>query len=53
MIKKVIINTEGDTGIIFWLEGNGVKVSLSNFGCYVKFNKECYHKGYKTNKVNT
>jgi hypothetical protein len=38
----------------FWLESNDVKVSLSDFGSYdVKFNKECYHKGYKSGTVNT
>jgi hypothetical protein len=35
------------------LEGNDEKVSLSDFGSYVKFNKECHHKGYKSGKVNT
>jgi hypothetical protein len=35
------------------LEGNDVRVSLRNFGSYVKFNKECYHKGYKSSEVNT
>ncbi len=27
-------------------------MSLSDFGSYMKFNKECYHKGYKSGKVN-
>ncbi len=27
--------------------------SLSDFGSYVKFNKECYHKGYKSGTINT
>jgi hypothetical protein len=49
----VITDTEEDISIIFWLDGNGVKVSLRDFGSYVKFNKECYHKGYKSGKVNT
>jgi hypothetical protein len=35
------------------LEGNDEKVSLGDFGSYVKFNKECYHKGYKSGEVNT
>jgi hypothetical protein len=46
-------DTEDDIGIIVWLESNDVKVSLRDFGIYVKFNKECYHKGYKCNTVNT
>jgi hypothetical protein len=50
---KVINNTEDNIGMFFWLEGNDVRVSLRNFGCYMKFNKECYHKGYKRGKVNT
>jgi hypothetical protein len=39
MIKKckVITTTEDDR----------------NFGSCVKFNKECYHKGYKSGEVNT
>ncbi len=40
-------------GIIFQLEGNDEKVSLRDFGSYAKFNKEYYHKGYKSSKVNT
>jgi hypothetical protein len=35
------------------MEGNDVKVSLRDFGSYMKFNKECYHKGYKCGMVNT
>ncbi len=50
---NVITDTEDDIGITFQLEGNDVKVSLRDFGSYVKFNKECYHKGYKSGKVNT
>jgi hypothetical protein len=50
---NVITDTEDDICIIFQLEGNDVKVSLRDFGSYVKFNKECYHKGYKSGKVNT
>ncbi len=41
---NVITDTEDDIGIIFKLEGNNVNVSLRDFGSYVKFNKECYHK---------
>ncbi len=50
---NVFTDTEDDIGIIFQLEGNDVKVSLRDFGRYVKFNKECYHKGYKSSTVNT
>jgi hypothetical protein len=49
----MITDTEDDIGIIFQLEGNDVKVSIRDFGNYVKFNKACYHKGYKNSKVNT
>jgi hypothetical protein len=49
----VITDTEDNNGIIFQLEGNDVKVSLRDFGRYVKFDKECCHKGYKSGKVNT
>jgi hypothetical protein len=35
------------------LEGNDVKVGIRDFESYVKFNKECYHKGYKRGTVNT
>jgi hypothetical protein len=48
---NVITGTEDDIDIFFQLEGNDVKVSLRDFGSYVKFNKECYHKGYKSGKV--
>jgi hypothetical protein len=50
---NVITDTEDDICIIFWLESNDVKVSHRDFGSYVKFNKECYHKGYKSGEVNT
>ncbi len=50
---NMITDTGDNIGIIFQLEGNDVKVSLRAFGSYVKFNKECYHKGYKSGKVNT
>jgi hypothetical protein len=49
----MITDTEDNIGIIFQLEGYDVKVSLRDFGSYVKFNKECYHKGYKRGMVNT
>jgi hypothetical protein len=35
------------------LEGNYVKVNIRDFGGYMKFNKECLHKGYKSGMVNT
>jgi hypothetical protein len=35
------------------LEGYDVKASLRDFGSYVKFNKECIHKGYKCGRENT
>jgi hypothetical protein len=41
---NVITDTEDNIGIIFWLESNDVKVKLRDFGSYVKFNKDCYHK---------
>jgi hypothetical protein len=50
---NVITDSEDNISIIFKLEGNYVKVSLRDFGSYVKFNKECYHKGYKCGRVNT
>ncbi len=50
---NVIDDTEDDISIIFKLEGNDLKVSLRDFGSYVKFNKECIHKGYKCGTVNT
>ncbi len=50
---NVITDTEDDIGIIFKLESNDVKVSLRDFGSYVKFDKECYHKGYRCGTVNT
>ncbi len=49
----MITDTEDNSGIIFMLEGNDVKVSLRDFGSYVKFNKECYHKGFKCSTLNT
>ncbi len=51
--RNVITDTEDDIGIIFQLEGKDIKNSIRDFGSYVKFNKECYHKGYKNGKVNT
>ncbi len=50
---NVITDTDNNIGIIFKLEGNDVKVSQRDFGSYVKFNKECYQKGYKCSMVNT
>jgi hypothetical protein len=50
---SVITDTEDNIGIIFHLEGNDEKVSLRDFGSYMKFNKKCIHKGYKSGKVNT
>ncbi len=50
---NMITDTEDDIGIIFQLEGNDVKVSMRDYGSYVKFKKECYHKGYRNSKVNT
>jgi hypothetical protein len=35
------------------LEDNDGKVSLRDFGSYMKFNKKRYHKGYKSGTVNT
>jgi hypothetical protein len=39
--------------INFNLEGNDVKVSIRDFGLYLKFNKECSHKQYKGGTENT
>jgi hypothetical protein len=50
---NVTTDTEDDIGMIFQLEGYDVKVSLWDFGSYVKFNDECYHKGYKSSTVKT
>jgi hypothetical protein len=49
----VITDTEDDIRIIFKLEGNDVKVSQRDFGIFMRFNKECYHKRYKCGTVNT
>jgi hypothetical protein len=49
----MITDTEDNIGIIFKLEGNDVKVSIRDFGSYVKFNKDCLHKGYKCGLENT
>ncbi len=49
----MITDSEDNIGMIFQLGGKDVKVSLRDFGSYVKFNKECYHKGYKSGEVNT
>ncbi len=50
---NVITNTEDNISIIFKLEGINVKVSIRDFGSYMKFNKECYHKQYRCSMVNT
>jgi hypothetical protein len=50
---NVVTDTEDNIGIFFKSDGNDVKVSLRDFGSYVKFNKECYCKGYKCGRVNT
>jgi hypothetical protein len=50
---NVITDTEDSIGIVFKLEGNDVKVSMRDFGSYVKFNKECLCKGYKCGTENT
>ncbi len=52
-VCNMITDTEDDIGIIFKLEGNNLKGSLRDFGSYVKFNKEYYHKGYKCGTINT
>jgi hypothetical protein len=44
---------EDEIGLIFELEGKETKGCLRDFGSYVKFSKECYHKGYKNGSVNT
>jgi hypothetical protein len=49
----MITDAEDAIGIIFKLEGNNVKVSIRDFGSCMKFNKECYHKEYKWDMVNT
>ncbi len=50
---NMITDTEDNISIIYKLEGNDVKVSIRDFGSYMKFNKECLHKGYKCNTENT
>jgi hypothetical protein len=50
---NVITDTEDKISIVFQLESKDVKVSIRDFGRYLKFNKECYHKGYKKGEVNT
>jgi hypothetical protein len=49
----MITDTEDNTGIIFKLDDDYVKVNIRDFGSYVKFNKECLHKGYKCGTENT
>ncbi len=43
---------EDEIGLIFDLEGKETKVCLRDLGSYVKFSKECRHKGYKSGSVN-
>ncbi len=50
---NMIEDTEDNIGLVFKLEGNDVKVSLRDFGSYLKFNKECLLKGYKCGMVDT
>jgi hypothetical protein len=50
---NMITDTEDNTGIIFKLKGSDVKVSMRDFGSFIKFNKECLHKGYKCGTENT
>ena len=47
------MDNEDEIGLIFNLEGKETKVCLRYFGSYVKFSKECYHKGYKSGSVHT
>ena len=44
---------EDEIGLIFDLEGKETKVCLRDLGSYVKFSKECRHKGYKSGSVKT
>jgi hypothetical protein len=37
----------------FDLQGEEVNISLRDFGSYMKYNKECLHKGYKSSVVDT
>ena len=50
---NVITDTEDNISMIFWLESNDEKFSIRDFGSYAKFNKECYHEGYKSGEVKT
>ena len=50
---NVIEDTENNIGIKFKLGVNDVKVSLRDLESYVKFDKECLHKGYKCGTVGT
>jgi hypothetical protein len=50
---NVAEDTKDVIGIIFDLEGDEVKVSLRDFGSYVKFNKEGLHKRYNSSVVGT
>jgi hypothetical protein len=48
-----LVDDEDEIGLIFELEGQETKVCLRDLGSYVKFSKECYRKGYKSDSVNT
>jgi hypothetical protein len=50
---NMITDTEDNIGVIFKLKGNDLKVSIRDFGSYLKFNKECLHNGYKCGTENT
>jgi hypothetical protein len=48
-----LVDDEDEIGLIFELEGKETKVCFRDLGSYVKFSKECYHKGYQSGSVNT
>ena len=48
-----LVKNMEEIGIIFDVDGVEKKVPLKEIGSYVKFNKECRHKGYKTGKKTT
>jgi len=48
-----LTDNEDEIGLIFELEGKETKICLRDLGSYVKFSKECYHKGYKSGSVNS
>ena len=49
--KNGSVKNMEEIGIIFDFDGEEKKVPLKEIGSYVKFNKECRHKGYKTGKT--